>query len=210
MMRPIHTRRYHNTREAVWDAIRRLKMFTVAELAGEVAYDKNTILLYLKSLVKAGYLIRTHTKSHPEDRGIAQTQYQYLQIKDAIAPPRVRADGTEVTQGRGRRQMWQTMRQRTLFTLADLVAMSSTEEHPVAESEAEFYLRHLVKAGYVKPFCGAASESGLCVTKRKHTMHHTTFRLVVNSGPQAPMIQRVKQVYDPNTKQVVWTAHEEQ
>lgn len=228
MRKPEHARRYHNTREAVWDAIRRLTTFTVAELCGEVAYDENTIRLYVKSLVRAGYLTQEEAgvgiKGYGLNgkKGVAQTKYVYTMVRDALSPPRVRKDGTEVAQGSGRRQMWQTMRMRKRFTLADLVALSSTEEHPVAESEADYYLRHLIKAGYVKPSCAKATEGRQEDGERRDGRErstakdrekgpgarHDTFRLVINSGPQAPMIQRIKQVYDPNTKTVVWTAKE--
>jgi len=190
MRKPEDARRYHNTRDAVWAAIRTLKSFTVADLTGEVAFDRNTIALYLRSLTKAGYLKREQKAASSKQ---FQTKYVYILLKDSLAPPRVRADGTEVTQGRGRHQMWQTMRRRKRFTLADLLAMSSTDEHPVAHSEADYYLRHLIKAGYVKKTDARANE-------------YAAFQLMINSGPQAPMVQRIRQVYDPNTKKVMWSA----
>jgi hypothetical protein len=91
--------------------------------------------------------------------------------------------------GRGREQMWQTMRALGSFTVADLFVAASTDDHPVAESEARTYCQMLQRAGYLSG--GAAG-----------------YRLVRYTGPLPPMIQRIKSVYDPNLKEVVWSSEE--
>ena len=202
------------SREAVWQAIRRLTAFTIADLFGELNVDKNTIGLYVRSLVKAGYLQRMQrrgqaldfdtgpresvSKSRPdpmtpekEDNGTFRTLYRYELVKDSLEAPRVRSDGSFVTQGRGRQNMWRSMQILKRFTLSDLVAGSSTEEHPISWAEAEHYTAYLARAGYLK-------KAGRGMT--------SSYLLVRNTGPKAPMIQRIRQVWDQNLKKVVWPA----
>jgi hypothetical protein len=77
-------------------------------------------------------------------------------------------------------RMWRGLRMMKACTAVDLATAVS-----VKESVAYTYLKMLTHAGYV-------TKSG------------DQYRLVRQHGPLAPMIQRVKQVYDPNLKAVVW------
>ena len=126
-----------------------------------------------------------------EDNGTFRTLYRYELVKDSLEAPRVRSDGSFVTQGRGRQNMWRSMQILKRFTLSDLVAGSSTEEHPISWAEAEHYTAYLARAGYLK-------KAGRGMT--------SSYLLVRNTGPKAPMIQRIRQVWDQNLKKVVWPA----
>lgn len=171
------------TREALWGAIRRLRCFTAAEVRKETRCSVSQVREYLVGLIAAGILADVGKSSISN-----ATMYQL--IKDCgNEPPRVRRDGTSVTMGRGREQMWQTMRALGSFTVADLFVAASTDDHPVAEGEARTYCHVLCRAGYLVKGVGG-------------------YRLVRYTGPQPPMIQRIKAVYDPNLKQVVWSQEE--
>ncbi|GAB7078347.1 hypothetical protein [Megalodesulfovibrio paquesii] len=77
-------------------------------------------------------------------------------------------------------RMWRGLRMMKACTAVDLATAVS-----VKESVAYTYLKMLAHAGYV-------------------TRSGDQYRLVRQHGPLAPMIQKVKQVYDPNLQAVVW------
>lgn len=182
---PINEVSVMKTRAALWDAIRRLKCFTVLQLRRETCCTVSQTREYVLGLTAAGILER-----------VEMCQGSFLLVKDTgNEAPRVRRDGTMVTMGRGREQLWQTMRALGSFTVADLRVAASTDEHPVAESEAETYCQILHKAGYLATLPATHCPKGGGVV----------YRLIRYTGPQPPMIQRVKSVYDPNLKEVVWS-----
>ena len=117
---------------------------------------------------------------------------RYVLVRDVgVDAPRVRKDGSEVTQGRGREQIWRSLwimaQKGKRFTARELHVMSSTEEFPVTADEVWQFLKHLVLAGYA-------------------AKHGETFFMPVSrwTGPKPPQIQKSRQVWDPNTRQVVW------
>lgn len=192
MNKPIDRRFPLETKEAIWQLVRQLKTFTMPDICLEIAMHPTTIGEYLRSLTKAGYLEKKRIATvQRDDLGQYQARIQYTLVKDAIEPPRVRADGSTVCQGQGRQNMWRTMKILKRFSLADLVACSSTEEHPVSFDEAKTYVRFILRAGYLKK-CDDA------------TFQRAVFQLVRWTGPKPPMIQRIKQVWDQNLKKVVW------
>ncbi len=186
MRKAEHLKSASDTREALWNTIRRAKEFTIRDLLLNSTLDKSTVAAYVKALVKAKKL--AVCGSRVTDGGTRPT---YRLVQDSIEPPRVRPDGTIVTQGQGRRHMWKTIRKSRLFSLADLVAKSSTPTHPVSFEEAETYIRYLEKAAYIRNEDGRPRPRAL-------------FRLIKDTGPLEPMVQRIKQVWDQNLKKVVW------
>lgn len=177
-------------RQRIWEKIRELKEFTAKELIGELPGNihKTTTRTYVKSLFAGGYL---RLKEFPFGES-------YRLIRDnGVEAPRVRKDGTEVVQGRAQENLWQTLRRaKNPMTPAELAAMASTENIPVSPVAAGDYLKNLEKAGY------------LIRDKQKRVK----LKAGKNTGPRAPMVQRIKQIYDPNLAQVVWSQgadHEE-
>ena len=180
--KPVHLRGKFRGRERMWELMRKLRRFSIKEIAEKTAgYDPSTVRHYANSLVAGGYL----QKHEPSGRWKPAI---YEIVKDSPYAPRVRADGSPVTQGQGREQMWRSMRILKSFSANDLVAASSTEEHRVSPEEAKTYLRYLVRAGYVR-------KTGKNYVFIKYT------------GPRPPQIQRIHQVWDPNIRKVVWTQH---
>lgn len=175
---PVDQRRPLQSREALWQSIRALRSFTLAQVRAETRCSRGQVEEYLKALLAAGLIERVEG-----ERG------RYCLVKDpgAVAP-RLRRDGSEVTLGRGREQMWRAMRVLGSFSVRDLVVHATTEEHAVADSEAAHYCQFLAQAGYLK-----RQGSGYLFLRSRY------------SGPRPPMIQRVKQVFDPNLGKVVWS-----
>lgn len=184
MKLPIDKTPRNKTREFLWEMILKKREFTISELQTECMLDKSTIYQYIRLLEKAGYV---ELKERGNKKG---KENRYSLIKPVSEPPRVREDGSLVTQGIGRQNMWRTMRIRKVFTLDDLVALSSTE-HKVSPEEAETYMKFLEKAGYIKNTDGKSRPKA-------------AYRLIKDTGPKAPMIQRIKRVWDPNLREVVW------
>ena len=83
------------------------------------------------------------------------------------------------------------------FTSRDLIIHASTDEHPVAQVHANDYCKILAKAGYLR------------VIKAGRSGRLAVYRFTRFTGPKAPMIQRTKQVFDPNTNEIVWSQHQE-
>ncbi len=172
------------TRDALWNAIRTLRdEFTVRDLHLETRSNIDQAGTYVRNLTAAGIL---EVVNEAEGTGYIKGVKVYRLIKDMGAEaPRVRRDGSLVLMGRGQEQMWETMRSLTCFTLADLQINASTDDCPVSIDTVRTYCNTLARAGY------------LVRTGKNYT-------LVKRTGPKPPMIQRTKQVYDPNLKQVMW------
>ena len=223
--KPIDAVRANEGREAVWALIRRLRRFATAELYLEIDLHRSTIRDYLAGLEAAGYIAREGLSTgsaagvqspggHDSPRRPipptgrpgkdARTGQQkpivYILMKDpGIEAPRVRKDGTEVTAGIGREQMWRSMRILGEFCATDLAAVSD-QTRPVALNEAKTYIYYLHKAGYLR--CVRAAQNG----GRNTPGALARYRLIPTryTGPKPPMIQSVKRVWDPNLKKVVW------
>jgi hypothetical protein len=194
--KPVDAGKPKATREDLWAVMRTLNVFTIRQLAAEIDLDARAINLYATSLLKAGYLKKENNVELQERGGAYHARYSYRVIKGSVDAPRVRDDGTAVTQGQGRLNMWRSMRVLKNFSITDIVACSSTEEHPVAWAEAEMYVRYLEKAGYIRK-----ATKGL-------PLGRAIFALVRWTGIKAPMIQRIKRVWDPNLKQITWQSAE--
>lgn len=83
--------------QVVWEAIRRLKTFTVRQLREETLMDIKSVRDYVVGLEASGYLF-----------GLMTVPKKWELVKDiGVEAPRVRKDGTPVTQGGGRKNMWE-------------------------------------------------------------------------------------------------------
>lgn len=188
--KPIDKRNPLETREAIWEAIRRLKTFSVREVRSETRCSMEQVRDYVTGLSAAGYL---------EQRENAA----FVLVRDCgVEAPRVRRDGSEITQGKGREQMWLVMKVLDDFSSRDLALHASTEEVQVSESDAKSYIHYLHKAGYL------TKQQGEMPRSRNGGGAPARYQLLPSkfSGPRPPMIQRVKQVYDQNLKKVVWSS----
>lgn len=169
-----------DSREAMWAVIRDKKEFTVKEIYEETTLDASSVLDYIRGLTNAGYL--------REETG--EKFKLFTLIKDVgVDAPRVQRDGTAVTQGQGRINMWRAMYILQVFTAQDLAINATTPDCAVAISSAEDYCRHLNRAGYLRRDQGG----------------RYTFLRHMFTGPKPPMVQRVKRVWDQNLKKVMWS-----
>lgn len=188
-------------RQRIWDTVRKAPDiagggFTCSDICRAAKVEVSQAREYLAGLVAAGYLGR----KDPDRRG---AEARYWLVRDAgIEAPRVRRDGTPVTQGLGQEQMWRTLRLLTGDTNArELAAHASTAATPVAESAAKDYLSTLHTAGYLD--CTAtANATGAGSVQARYRLKRAPHGHA--PGPRPPMVCRTRVVFDPNLGTVVW------
>ena len=196
--KPVDKRRPDETRYAIWMAVRQLGKagcFSVHDVWELTRCSKEVIREYLTGLFKAG-----HIEARRDTRPCSP--FLYVLIRDnGLEAPRVRPDGTLITQGLAREQMWRTLKiSNADFSPKDLAIIASTDTCTVYEIDAKNYLHFLKHAGYVVEVSPArpGHRTGAGIQAR--------YRLLPSryTGPKPPQVQRVRQVYDPNLGKVVW------
>ncbi len=193
--KPIHLQAAgpRNDRQAIWEAIRKHgvngQAFTAADIRSQLpAYPAlSKIRDYLIGLTAAEYL------DCKKGNKAGMPNSYTLKRDTGIEAPRVRKDGSAVTQGLAREQMWRGMKVLNSFDANDLILAATTE---IKLNDAKDYIGHLHKAGYLALTEKSKPSGGLaryCLLPTKYT------------GPKPPMVQRIKQVFDPNLGKVVWS-----
>lgn len=176
-------------RQRIWKFIRgRKDNFTTVDISNELKINLLQSRTYLKSLAKAGFI---EVAALPRN---ARQPVSYKFVKGPMMAPRVRKDGSRVTQGAGQNNMWRTMKMTGQFTVSELAVASSTEDDTVTIKTAKTYIQMLTRAGYLK--------------KISHNPGRWKLPTSKHTGPIAPMIQCTKQVFDPNLNKVVWPVQE--
>lgn len=167
-------------RQKMWEALRAHRdHITVAVVADRSQVHRSTVLRYLQALTKSG-----HVQTVVSEPG--QPSVWKLVNNVGHHAPRVRKDGTTVTQGDITLQLWTAMCGLDTFDARDLIQTASIE---IPEATAKDYCKRLLAAGYLR-----------VVTKADpHLERLARYRLIRKSGPQAPQVQRVPQIYDPNS-----------
>lgn len=181
--KPADKLRPDQTRQAIWDVIRAKKTVTIFDILYEVCLSRDAVIDYLLGLIAAGFL----------EKIPAIKDVKYTLIKDnGQEAPRVRKDGTAVTQGLAREQMWRAMgifsQKGKTFEVRDLTLFATTATTPVAETDAKHYCTHLHQSGY------------LTIVKAGSPGKSTVYRMPANrwTGPKPVQIQRTRRCFDPN------------
>ncbi|UXZ55800.1 hypothetical protein LOS15_07215 [Halomonas sp. 7T] len=185
-------------RQRIWDAIRHqhledglitMQGIRIALKRQQPSLSESRISDYLRALIAGGFLVRNNPEAPP-----ATTAIYVLQRDVGVEAPRVRRDGT-LPPPPGREQLWRTLKIIGTCTGQELADAASTAVTPVSRAAADEYLTMLSRAEYVKTVREA--KPGL----------PARFQLVPSrwSGPMAPQIRRTKQLYDPNTGEIVYS-----
>lgn len=184
-----------DNRQTIWDALRKSDgaWMTLSDLSEAVGVHRRTAMDYLTCLTAGGLI-----ESRRPDGGAAALEARLLRDVGYHAP-RLRKDGSAVTQGAGVTNMWRTMRMLGTFGAVEVSLHSTTPTVTVPVETAQSYCSMLLATGYLRVVTKADPVKG-----RK-----AVYRLIRDDGPKAPMIQRVKQVYDPNTRKVYRKAGQE-
>ena len=177
-----------DNRQLIWEALRKKvgEWQTVISLSEDLRVNRKTAMDYLDALEAAGMVERRRDDGH---QGLAWVR---LVQDGGYHAPRLRKDGSPVTQGVGVTNMWRSMRIVKIFTAPEIARLSTTGAVTVTETTAQSYIGILFATGFL-----AVVEKANPGVGRK-----ASYRLVRNTGPKPPMIQRVKRVYDPNTRKV--------
>lgn len=175
-----------NPRQIIWDAVRAAadagRTIDLGSITERTQLNRKTVADYLLSLERAGFLAPIEGAS--KNWGLARD--------GGVHAPRVRLDGSMVTQGAGMQNLWRSMRMMSKFSALDLALHSSTPSCSVAEATAQSYITMLLSTGFL-----AVVQKADPVKGRK-----AIYRLIRNDGPKPPQVQRVKQIYDPNTGKI--------
>lgn len=182
-----------STRQRIWEAVRAraAEPFVAAEIARECELELEPVREYLKCLRAGGYLAVSDAPRALRHAGVKNVFF--LTRDNGVEAPRLRRDGSPVTQGRGTEAMW-----------AAMTALDTFDFHLIAElaqvkpATAASYLHAIAQAGYLdvvtrgkgKGKGGVATVWAVAAWAR-----HLT---------RAPMITRLKTVYDPNCHRIVW------
>lgn len=170
-------------RQAVWNFIRAQGKtgFTLDDVVRRTDIHQRTVKSYLIGLFIAGFL-----KGAP---GAATTPDRFWLARDVgVEAPRVRPDGSPARAALGQESLWRSIRYLKTFNKHDIAGTADVKILTV-----ESYLKTLLKAGY------------LAVLRKGDPRHPQQYRLVRNTGPKPPMVQRTKQVFDQNLNAVVWS-----
>ncbi|HUZ74512.1 MAG TPA: hypothetical protein VMU87_16125 [Stellaceae bacterium] len=180
-------------RQGLWDVIRRRgeSGFTAEDLYQAVDCSRQGIYRYLQMLLKGGFIAGSVVPA----RGTTRTSYTLI-LDCGAAAPRLRADGTESTRGRGVEQIWRTMKMLSTgaasFDLRDLAIHCRTDKVAPSLHYTRFYLHHLARAGYLAVLAPAAGR------------RTTRYRLIDNTGARPPVVCRIGCVWDPNQAKLRW------
>lgn len=184
-------------RQRVWEAIRGLAgvgdgTFTANDLSRCSKVEIDPVREYLKGLSAAGF-VRTINPDTSRKGGRGVKNVFELMCDNGIEAPRVRRDGSEVTQGRGTEAMWAAMTALDSFNYW-LVA----EIAQVKPNTANAYCHALCRAGMLVELTPGRGigKGGIAAVYEVAAEHRRK--------PRAPMITRLKAVYDPNEHRIVW------
>lgn len=170
-------------RQEIWTAIRGFdRDFTLQQLVDVTGANRKTTQDYLRCLVPGGIIEQ-----------VSDGVFRLISDRGFHAP-RLNRQGQPVTQGAGVENMWRSMRMLSQFSWQDVAIHSSTDIVSVSAGTAKTYCSMLLKCGYLR-----------VVQKANSHGRPAVYRLIRNNGPLPPMIQRVKQIYDPNTREVFAT-----
>lgn len=177
-------------RQPLWEEMVKFngEPFTITDIHDQTYVSRHTIRSYLKSLVLAEYVERIEP---PEGAIREEAAIRFKIIADPVPyhAPRLNREGKPVVQGGGVENMWRTMRMLGQFSPRDLAAHATTDIVNVSDTTAKSYCSLLLQAGFLK-----------VVSKAQPPKKQAVYRLIRNTGPNPPMIQRTKQVFDPNTQ----------
>lgn len=170
-------------RQLIWQEIRKQQEFTLNSLSSGCKIHRDTIETYVIGLRKAGFVELIEKTAINKSYVITTfTENHYRLAKDiGIDAPRVTRSG-KILSADINQDLWRAMKILKEFSITDLIA--STTQKTTVEN--------------VKTYC-------LFLTRAKYLKHNgQRYVFIKNTGAKAPQIQRIKAVFDPNLKQIVY------
>jgi len=187
--------------EHYWKVMQSLnkKGFTIRDISmcsDGVAHA--TVKTYVLFLLREKILARIGTRKD----GFAIASVFKIKAPQRQTPTQHRADYAG-KRGAIQLSLWNAMRALPQFTLPELAATASTEEHPVKVRTAEEYVRRLMRAGVTEAVVPYARGAKGAVGGKAGV-----YRLArsANSGPLPPKIFNAAIVFDPNKNRLLGEA----
>lgn len=170
-------------RQLIWQEIRKQRDFTLNSLSSNCKIHRDTIETYVTGLRKAGFVELIEKTAINKPYVVTTfTENRYRLAKDVgIDAPRVTRDG-KILSADINQDLWRAMKILKEFSITDLIA--ATTQKTTVEN-VKTYCLFLTRAKYLK-------RNGL------------RYVFIKNTGAKAPQIQRIKAVFDPNLKKVVY------
>ena len=188
-------------RQRVWLAIRKFSTdFTLLQVAEEGLMKTSSARDFVRGLQNAGYIDIAYEK---QVIGRRVKVIHYKLVRDVgYTAPTVSRDGTETNPAQANKAMWNTFRiLKRPINAEELVNLSCNDQLTISIFTANTYLQLLHDAGYLRLMKAAENITG---KKAKYQLIEA-----MNTGPIPPQIQRAKQVFDPNTNQVMYSERPE-
>lgn len=164
-------------RAAALEKVKQADEFTVEGLMQVAGLPLGTARTYVKHWLEQGEIVLTRKEERLRYYISARKRY------DIDLPP-----GPQTPEG----NMWRAMRQYRQFSALDICAVSNAGGVEVTLEKARAYCRCLLEAGYLRVLDRA-------VPGRREAH----YRLVNDTGPEAPVVRRVSVLHDPNTDQLL-------
>jgi hypothetical protein len=165
--------------DAAWAVASRLERFGYGEIAAEL-----NISLEQATRIVRGWIKDRAIESVQEQSGKNRSLWRCVPDFVRVEPLRKRTP---------EENMWTAMRRLRSFTPSDLSAHATTETVAVDPAHAGKYCRSLLSAGYLSVVRRATP-----AVKRE-----AIYRLVNETGPQAPVTRRVAALVDGNTGETI-------
>ena len=200
--KPVHLDRVggKGPRQRMWEEIRHRRTgFTNADISVATNINTDTVYEYLGLLHRAGFI----AAQGGIPQGLCQEVSYQLARDEGVEAPRLDKRGQPVQQGQGTETLWRTMRMLREFSWTDLAAHAEMAAVSLTTYSIKDYLKHLNNAGYLTTLTPARTGGGkntpatYCLASRNRITGKPP-------GPRPPMVQRTKQIYDPNHDLVVW------
>lgn len=189
-------------RQRAWLAIRNnANEFTVADIAQFAAMKRQSAQEYITGLVNAEIVgILRKEKIHNHSKSITKIFYR-LRKDLGYTAPSVTKEGKILSKMTGNKAMWNVLRiTKQSVNAHELINLASNDEISITLRTANQYLCSLHSAGYLVVSKAAKNSGGQAKYKLLPNM---------DTGPNAPQIQRAKQVFDPNRNQVMFSERPE-
>lgn len=162
--------------ESAWAKAQKMDRFGYADISAVMGINIEQATRIVRGWIKE----RALEQLHDGQTGAGRSMWRCLPDFVRVEPLRVRTP---------EENMWLAMRKlRGGFTATDLASHATTETVAVSTETAAEYCRALLSADYL-----AVGRRAVPAMKRE-----AIYRLASETGPQAPVIKRVRALVDPN------------
>ncbi|SDY54872.1 helix-turn-helix domain-containing protein [Citreimonas salinaria] len=161
-------------RTAALERVRSMGEFCVEDLMKRVGLPVATARSYIRRWQDDGAIVLSRKDDRIRYYIAAEQRVDLVTVAQDVKTP----EGN----------MWRAMRQYRQFSPLDITLVSNAGGVEVSIEKARSYCRALLEAGYLKVIDRA-------VPGRREAM----YRLIANTGPDAPVVRRVSVLHDPNT-----------